>query len=234
MTLTVPDHPYVAVLDFGGQYAHLIANRIRRLGVYSEIFPSDVPPEDLKAALGVILSGGPSSVYDRQQPPFHAGLFELEQPMLGLCYGHQLLARQLGGEVARGQVHEYGAADLQVVEPVDILEGLAEREKVWMSHGDQVTSLPEGFRILAGTPDCPVAAMGDRALAPTPAMSPRAWRRPPPREPGRRPTSTPRWRHGSRWRRSTLATTGDSLAQAAYPEGVQAWYGAADSEWVCA
>ncbi len=153
--------PFVAVLDFGGQYAHLIANRIRRLGVYSEILPPDVRSEDLEQAVGIILSGGPSSVYDESQPPFSAELFEQEVPMLGLCYGHQLLAQQMGGQVARGEVREYGAADMKVREGGGLLDGLEDQEQVWMSHGDQVVELPEGFRILGRTHDCPVAAMGD-------------------------------------------------------------------------
>jgi GMP synthase (glutamine-hydrolysing) len=158
---TAPDRPFVAVLDFGGQYAHLIANRIRRLGVYSEILPPDVRTDVLAHAVGIILSGGPSSVYDESQPPFTAELFDQDIPMLGLCYGHQLLARQLGGTVARGTVREYGSAELKVVEGGGLLDGLEAVEPVWMSHGDQVVQLPEGFRVLGSTEDCPVAAMGD-------------------------------------------------------------------------
>ena len=159
--ITAPGRPFVAVLDFGGQYAHLIANRVRRLGVYSEILPPDVDPAVLDEAVGVILSGGPGSVYDERQPPFSAGLFELGVPMLGLCYGHQLLAQQLGGSVARGTVREYGSAALHVEEGGGLLNGLLDSEPVWMSHGDQVVQLPEGFRVLGRTEDCPIAAMGD-------------------------------------------------------------------------
>lgn len=151
----------MAVLDFGGQYAHLIANRIRRLGVYSEILPPDVRAEELEQAVGIILSGGPSSVYDERQPPYSAELFEQEVPMLGLCYGHQLLAQQLGGQVARGEVREYGAAEMWLRAGGGLLDGLEEDEQVWMSHGDQVVELPAGFRVLGQTPDCPIAAMGD-------------------------------------------------------------------------
>ncbi|MFO7768407.1 MAG: glutamine-hydrolyzing GMP synthase [bacterium] len=160
MTLAA-DRPFVAVLDFGGQYTHLIANRIRRLGVYSEILPPDAREEDLEGAVGIILSGGPSSVYDASQPPFNAELFEQEVPMLGLCYGHQLLAQQMGGQVVRGEVREYGAAAMEVEKGGGLLEGLEDREQVWMSHGDQVVELPEGFQVLGRTRDCPVAAMGD-------------------------------------------------------------------------
>jgi GMP synthase (glutamine-hydrolysing) len=159
--IRVSDRPFVAVLDFGGQYAHLIANRIRRLGVYSEIFPPDVETEALADAVGIILSGGPSSVYDPAQPPFTGGLFAQPVPILGLCYGHQLLAQQLGGRVARGEVREYGSADLQVRCGGGLLDGLAAAEPVWMSHGDQVVRLPDGFEVLGSTDDCPIAAMGD-------------------------------------------------------------------------
>jgi len=156
----VHGRPFVAVLDFGGQYAHLIANRIRRLGVYSEILPPDAEAADLEYAVGLILSGGPSSVYDDSQPPFRAELFETEVPMLGLCYGHQLMAQQLGGRVARGAVREYGSADL-IVRGGPLFAELDETEEVWMSHGDQVVELPEGFMVMGSTEDCMVAAMGD-------------------------------------------------------------------------
>ena len=150
--VTPPGRPFVAVLDFGGQYAHLIANRIRRLGVYSEIMPPDVGPEALEHAVGIILSGGPSSVYDPAQPPFTAELFAEEVPMLGLCYGHQLLAQQLGGQVARGEVREYGPARLRVRSGGGLLDGLDFEESVWMSHGDQVVDLPSGFVVLGRRP----------------------------------------------------------------------------------
>lgn len=154
--------PFVAVLDFGGQYAHLIANRIRRLGEYSVILPPDTDAADLENAVGIILSGGPGSVYDASQPPFNAELFEQSVPILGLCFGHQLLAQQMGGSVARGEVREYGSAELAVGQTTGLFEGMEEREVVWMSHGDQIIQLPEGFEVLGSTEDCPVAAMGDR------------------------------------------------------------------------
>lgn len=161
MPVEIPDRSFIAVLDFGGQYAHLIANRIRRLGVYSEIFPPDVDVKAMENAGGVILSGGPSSVYDEDQPPFNTELFRQDIPILGLCYGHQLLAQQMGGMVARGTIREYGTAELKIVQAAGPLRRLGECEEVWMSHGDQVVELPEGFQILGSTEDCPVAAMGD-------------------------------------------------------------------------
>lgn len=154
--------PFIAVLDFGGQYAHLIANRIRRLGEYAVILPPDAVTSDLEDAIGIILSGGPGSVYDEIQPPFNAELFEQRIPILGLCFGHQLLARQMGGIVARGEVREYGSAVISLGEQSELFRDMEARELVWMSHGDQIVQLPEGFEVLGSTEDCPIAAMGDK------------------------------------------------------------------------
>jgi GMP synthase (glutamine-hydrolysing) len=150
----------IAVIDFGGQYAHLIANRIRRLKVFAEIFPPTSSPADLAAADGLILSGGPSSVYDQDQPPYNPEILRLDKPILGLCYGHQLLCQEFGGVVSPGDTMEFGAAQLQVGQAAGILAGLSAEEPVWMSHRDAVTALPTDFEILASTGDCPVAAMG--------------------------------------------------------------------------
>lgn len=154
--------PFIAVLDFGGQYAHLIANRIRRLGEYAVILPPDAVTSDLEDAIGIILSGGPGSVYDEIQPSFNAELFEQKIPILGLCFGHQLLARQMGGSVARGEVREYGSAVISLGEQSELFRDMEARELVWMSHGDQIVQLPEGFEVLGSTEDCPIAAMGDK------------------------------------------------------------------------
>lgn len=151
----------IVVLDFGGQYAHLIANRIRRLHVHAEIRSPVTAVADLVDADGLILSGGPSSVYDPEAPKYNPEILEMGKPMLGLCYGHQLICHRLGGEVEPGDTHEFGAAYLQVKNASGVLQGLDERELVWMSHRDQVRALPPGFEILGATEDCPVAAMGD-------------------------------------------------------------------------
>lgn len=151
----------IVVLDFGGQYAHLIANRIRRLNVWAEIRSPDTPLDELRHADGLILSGGPSSVYADDRPPFEAAILDSGLPILGLCYGHQLLCHMLGGDVERGQRHEYGAASLAVAAPTGVLAGLQSSERVWMSHRDLVRGIPDGFQVLAATDDCPVAAMGD-------------------------------------------------------------------------
>jgi GMP synthase (glutamine-hydrolysing) len=153
----------IAVLDFGGQYTHLIANRIRRLGVYSEIVPCESGAEELADCRGIILSGGPHSVLDPGGPTVTPAILELGVPVLGLCYGHQLLARLLGGIVARGDVREYGIATLSVLRSEGLFEGLAESEQIWMSHGDTVVELPEGFEVLGSTPDCVNAAVAHPA-----------------------------------------------------------------------
>jgi GMP synthase (glutamine-hydrolysing) len=151
----------IVVLDFGGQYAHLIANRIRRLHVWAEIRPPDTPIEELRHADGLILSGGPSSVYAEDRPPFETAVLEAGLPILGLCYGHQLLCHNLGGRVEAGERMEFGAAFMSVASATGVLAGMQPTERIWMSHRDLVHGVPEGFDILASTEDCPVAAMGD-------------------------------------------------------------------------
>lgn len=151
----------IAVLDSGGQYCHLIARKVRELGVYAEILPIGVRPSRLKNYRGVILSGGPSSVFDADSPQPSKKLFALDKPMLGICYGHQLMAMGLGGEVAPGETQEFGRADLSVTKAGELFAGLPKKQRVWMSHGDHVTRLPEGFAVLGKSPGSPAAAMGD-------------------------------------------------------------------------
>jgi GMP synthase (glutamine-hydrolysing) len=154
----------ILVLDFGGQYCHLIARRIRENGVYSEIVAHDISPEEVKAlnekfnVKGLILSGGPSSVYEPNAPKLNPRILEVNLPILGLCYGHQLLAQLTNGKVEPAACKEYGTAQVFIDNPASVLEGLNEKEKVWMSHGDTVFALPEGFEVLAHTENCPVAA----------------------------------------------------------------------------
>jgi GMP synthase (glutamine-hydrolysing) len=142
----------ILVLDFGGQYCHLIGRRIREHGVYSEIVPQDITPE------GLILSGGPSSVYEPNAPRLDPRILEMNLPVLGLCYGHQLVAQLVHGKVKPAVCKEYGVARVDIDKPVGVLEGLSGKEKVWMSHGDTVFSLPPEFEVLAHTESCPVAA----------------------------------------------------------------------------
>ena len=149
----------IVVLDFGGQYAHLIANRIRRYGVYSEIKDGEVSAEELKHYKGIILSGGPASTIAPGALHCDPKIFDLGIPVLGICYGHQLMAYTLGGEVAKGHIREYGAATIQINSQMGIFEGQNAEEKVWMSHFDQVVKVPSGFEIAGSTKDCEVAAM---------------------------------------------------------------------------
>ena len=150
----------IAVLDFGGQYAHLIANRVRRLGVFTEIHSPNAPVSELEGVKGIIYSGGPSSVYAADAPEYNPEILNLPVPKLGICYGHQLIAQQLGGHVEPGKVKEYGIADLEVRdENCPLLKGLPKASPMWMSHGDQVTKLPDGYKIVASTKDCEIAAV---------------------------------------------------------------------------
>ncbi len=151
----------IAVLDSGGQYCHLIARKVRELGVYAEILPLDVAPARLKRYQGVIISGGPASVFEEGSPQPRKGLFRVDKPMLGICYGHQLMARGLDGVVELGETHEFGRADLRVRQAAPLFSSLPKRQRVWMSHGDHVAAVPPGFRKLADTSTCAIAAMGD-------------------------------------------------------------------------
>ena len=164
MSATEPQHPKpVLVVDLGAQYAQLIARRVRECVVYSEIVAHDAPVAELRAMrpAGIILSGGPASVYEPEAPSVDPALFELGVPVLGICYGHQLMARALGGEVAATGQREYGATTLHVGEAGVLLQDLAAEEPVWMSHGDAVTAAPQGFRVTARTDTIPIASMED-------------------------------------------------------------------------
>jgi GMP synthase (glutamine-hydrolysing) len=153
----------IVVIDFGGQYAHLIANRIRRLGVYSEIALPDVPAGNLTGYGGIVLSGSPHSVLEAGSPSIDPAILDLGIPILGLCYGHQLIAQALGGAVAKGSVREYGRAEMRLIKESPLFAGLDPVEQVWMSHGDTVETPAPSFEILASTDDCPAAAVGNNA-----------------------------------------------------------------------
>ncbi len=154
----------VLVLDFGSQYTQLIARRVRENKVYSEIFPFNVPIEKIREfrPKGIILSGGPSSVYDEGAPLPDAEVFRLGVPVLGICYGMQLMAYTLGGKVAKALKREYGRAQLAVDDSSDLLWGITADTKVWMSHGDRIESLPAGFSPIGHTDNSPVAVMADK------------------------------------------------------------------------
>jgi GMP synthase (glutamine-hydrolysing) len=154
----------ILVLDFGGQYCHLIGRRIRENGVYSEIVLHDITPDEVKTigeklnVKGIILSGGPSSVYEANAPRLDSRILQMDLPILGLCYGHQIIAQLTKGTVDSACCKEYGTAQVMVDKPVGVLKGLAKNEKVWMSHGDTVSTMPAEFEVLAHTENCPVAA----------------------------------------------------------------------------
>jgi GMP synthase (glutamine-hydrolysing) len=150
----------ILVLDFGGQYAQLIARRVREARVYSELIPYDTPIQEIKARNpeGIILSGGPNSVYDDHAPRVEAGLFDLDVPMLGICYGMQLMALVLGGEVGAVQIREYGRSDLVVKSHEGLFAGTPDEQKAWTSHGDAVFAAPDGFEVTAETPSVPIIA----------------------------------------------------------------------------
>jgi len=158
--------PTVLVVDFGAQYAQLIARRVRECRVFSEIVPCDITAAEVarRAPAALILSGGPASVYAEGAPKMDTGIYELGIPILGLCYGMQLMAIDLGGAVPKTDIGEYGFAQLTVTDPsCALFEGLALEQQVWMSHRDSVGTAPAGFTVLATTPTTPVAAMADPA-----------------------------------------------------------------------
>jgi GMP synthase (glutamine-hydrolysing) len=160
-------NPQIIVLDAGGQYCHLEARKVRDLGVYAEVRPSETRAADLAGAKGLIISGGPASVYDPDSPTADPAIFSTGQAVLGICYGQQLMAYLLGGTVTRGEKGEYGLAMLELDEVQDpLFGGLAGRQQIWMSHRDAVKTPPAGFTVTGRTDTCAVAAISaaDRKL----------------------------------------------------------------------
>ncbi|MEA2191139.1 MAG: hypothetical protein QOI73_1260, partial [Solirubrobacteraceae bacterium] len=153
----------VVVLDYGGQYSQLIARRVRELGVFSELLPHHVGPEEVRRRKpkGLILSGGPASVYAEGAPRLDRELLELGIPVLGICYGMQLLATELGGRVEGAEIGEFGRSELTVRDPGRLFAGLPEQQTCWMSHRDTVYAPPPGFTALASSTGSPVAALED-------------------------------------------------------------------------
>jgi GMP synthase (glutamine-hydrolysing) len=153
----------VIVLDYGGQYSQLIARRVRDCGVFSELLPSHVLLEEIerRKPRGIILSGGPASVYADGAPRLERGLLELGVPVMGICYGMQLLVHELGGKVEEAEVGEFGRSDLRVIEPGVLLKGMPKEQTCWMSHRDTVIEPPPGFTALASSSVSPVAAVED-------------------------------------------------------------------------
>lgn len=165
MSTQKPKQNFVAVLDFGAQYGQLIARRVRDLHVYSELVPCDISADELKRMQpsALILSGGPASVYAEDAPTVDPRIFDLRLPILGFCYGHQIMAATLGGKVAHSEVGEYGPATLERSENTQLLDTTPLKQTVWMSHRDAVSEAPEGFTVTASTNTCPVAAMENAA-----------------------------------------------------------------------
>ena len=155
-------HERVLVLDFGGQYNQLIARRIRDLGVYCDLMPCSMTVEEIKkyAPIGIVFTGGPESVYLEKAPRVSEQLFSLGIPVLGICYGAQLIAHTLGGKVEHAAVSEYGKREFTFVKESPLSEGIPQTSVSWMSHTDLIKDLPEGFEILASTATCPVAVFG--------------------------------------------------------------------------
>lgn len=153
----------IAILDFGSQYSKIIARKIRENQIYCEVLSHNISIQELKSKKisGIILSGGPSSVHDPKSPSCDDEIFTSGIPVLGICYGMQLMAKKLGGEVTNTKKHEYGHANLFIDNNFDILEGLWLETNIWMSHGDSVVRMPEGFQRLGHTENCAIASMGD-------------------------------------------------------------------------
>ena len=151
----------IIVLDFGGQYNQLIARRVRECHVYCEVHPHTMTLEQIKALnpKGIIFTGGPNSVYGEDSPTYQKEIFELGVPILGICYGSQLMAHILGGKVQTAPVSEYGKTEVAVNTSSAIFEGVSEQTICWMSHTDYIAEAPAGFKVIANTPVCPVAAM---------------------------------------------------------------------------
>jgi GMP synthase (glutamine-hydrolysing) len=162
-TVSSPAHSKILILDFGSQYTQVIARRIRELQVYSEIVPFNISAKQIAALApnGIILSGGPASVYDKGAPQIHPETFSLGIPVLGICYGLMLMAHHLGGKVVFTGRREYGSGTLRITKRSELFDGFGSQLDVWNSHGDEVTALPKGFRVVATTEGCDFAGVED-------------------------------------------------------------------------
>jgi GMP synthase (glutamine-hydrolysing) len=163
-TVSSSAHSKILILDFGSQYTQVIARRVRELQVYSEIAPFDISAKQVAAIApnGIILSGGPASVYDKGAPQIDPEIFSLNIPVLGVCYGLMLMAHHLGGQVVFTGRREYGSGTLRITNGSELLGGLGSQLDVWNSHGDEVTELPKGFRVVGTTEGCDFAAVEDQ------------------------------------------------------------------------
>ena len=153
-------HEFILVLDFGSQYNQLITRRVRELGVYSELHDNEISIEEIKKMnpKGIILSGGPNSVYEENSLTIDDEIFNLGIPVLGICYGMQLMQHKLGGKVESATSREYGAHNVDVTPGAKLFEGTPATQQVLMSHSDKVVELAEGFKVVATSDNCPIAA----------------------------------------------------------------------------
>ena len=156
-------HETIIIIDFGSQYTQLITRRIREANVYSEVYPHDVDVsrfqnENVK---GIILSGGPLSVYDENAPKLNPAILDLKVPVLGICYGLQLLCLHFGGKVKQAENREYGKANIHILDDANLFKDVKNNSIVWMSHGDHLTELPEGFKILGKSDHSPICAISN-------------------------------------------------------------------------
>ncbi|MFQ5866536.1 MAG: glutamine-hydrolyzing GMP synthase [bacterium] len=156
---------WVAILDFGSQYTHLIARRVRECGVYSEIVPYNIDSRQLleRVPKAIIFSGGPGTVTSRKSPICDRDIFNIGIPILGICYGAQLIAKVFRGRVVKAKASEYGKVTLQVKSKESLFKGLSSKETIWMSHGDKISRLPKGFRTIGSTENSPIASMENKA-----------------------------------------------------------------------
>src|SRR6476661_8341197 len=165
-TANIAMHDTILIVDFGSQVTKLIARRVREESVYCEIVPFQKAEEALRSLKpkGIILSGGPASVFDKEAPLAPAAIYQAGVPVLGICYGEQAMAHQLGGKVEGGHHREFGRAEVEVAADSPLFEGVWEKGQkypVWMSHGDRVTGLPPGFKALGTSPNAPIAIIGN-------------------------------------------------------------------------
>lgn len=166
MTTPIIKQDRILIIDYGSQYSQLIARRVREAGVFCEMYPYDIDTQRIKEfnAKGVILSGGPESVHAEGSPKINEAIFDLNVPVLGICYGMQAMASRFGGKVHASDVHEFGAASIDVITSSALLDGIEDapaKLDVWMSHGDKVIEAPTDFKVVASTPSCPIAVMAN-------------------------------------------------------------------------
>jgi GMP synthase (glutamine-hydrolysing) len=162
----MPDRENILIIDFGSQYTQLITRRVREANVYSEIFPHTVLYKKVKEInpAGIILSGGPMSIYDKDAPQLDSSILELGIPVLGICYGLQIICKEFKGVVEPAADREYGKAELNVLNESELFKGIKKESTVWMSHGDYLSKAPKGFQIIGKSDHSPICAVSNKEL----------------------------------------------------------------------